>query len=310
MSNRKLLVVDDSESFQETIREVLVLSDFDVITANNGKEGLRKVYEDSPDLILLDCVMPEMDGYEMLATMRQDPLLVNKPVIMLTGKDNEFNEIKALTLGIDDYLIKPFNPDVLVARINAILERKTQRASDDPLALLCGKNVIRTEAERRLAQGLPFAAMFLDLNDFKSYNNRYGFKRGDEVIGETAGILLRAVRECGDKGDLGGHAGGDDFIILTAPERFKKMAEKIIEIFDASVAGFYDPDDRERGFIIATDRNNNTRKLPFLSIAIAVISTAQTRVVHYGQLEGVAAELKKLAKSQKHSAYAVDRRSK
>lgn len=307
-TNNKILVIDDSESFQETIKAVLSLADFDVITASNGREGLDRIYKDAPDLVILDCVMPEMDGYEVVKAMRQDPLLFNKPVIMLTGKDSEYDEIKGLALGIDDYIIKPFNPSLLIARLKAILERKAQSISANPLTLLSGNIVIKAEAEKRIASNTPFAMIYLDLSNFKSFNDKYGFQRGDEVIKNTASILIRSIRECGRKGDFIGHIGGDDFIVIAGPDNYVCICERIIALFDESIPGYYDPEDRQQGFIVSTDRNNNVQKFPFITISLAVISTAQTKIVHYGQLSEISAELKKVAKKSNHSTYVIDRR--
>ena len=306
----KILVVDDSRSFQETIKAVLYLADFDVITASNGREGLERIYAESPDLILLDCIMPEMDGYEVVKAMRQDPLLFNKPVIMLTGKDSEYDEIKGLALGIDDYIIKPFNPSVLIARVKAILERKAQSISANPLTFLSGNVVIKSESEKRINAAISFAMIYIDLNNFKSFNDRYGFQRGDEVIKNTASVLIQSVRECGQKGDFIGHIGGDDFIVLTTPEHYTAVCERIIQFFDESIPGYYDPDDKKQGYIVSVDRNNCVQKFPIMTISLAVISTAQTHIEHYGRLSEIAAELKKLAKKADHSTYVVDRRKK
>ena len=308
MINKKILVVDDSLSFQETIKDILTLADFDVATAVNGKDGLEKIYNENPDLIILDCNMPEMDGYEVVNAMRADPILFNKPVIMLTGRDSEYDEIKGLALGIDDYTVKPFNPTLLIARINATLERKMQSINANPLTLLCGNIVIKSETEKRMALGMPFAMLYIDLNNFKSFNDRYGFQRGDEVIKNSANILIRCVKDFGKKGDFIGHIGGDDFIVLTTPEHYQPISENIIKQFDDTITGFYDQEDLKKGFIEATDRNNVLQKFPVMSISIAVINTAHTVIVHYGQLSEIAAELKKLAKQQKRSAFVVDRR--
>lgn len=308
MANNKILVVDDSEAFQETITAVLALAEFDVITAGNGREGLDRIYRDAPDLVILDCMMPEMDGYEVVKAMREDPILFNKPVIMLTGKDSEYDEIKGLALGIDDYIVKPFNPSVLIARIKAILERKAQSISANPLTLLCGNIVIKSETEKRIAAGIPFAMIYVDLNQFKSFNDKYGFQRGDEVIKNTAHVLIRAVRECGQKGDFIGHIGGDDFILLSTPDCFTAVAERIIKLFDETIPSFYDEDDRKNGFIMSVDRAGNTQKFPLMTIALAIISTAHTKIVHYAQLSESAADLKKLAKKEQHSAYVLERR--
>jgi diguanylate cyclase (GGDEF)-like protein len=305
---KKILVVDDSLWFQETIRAILNLAGFDVLTASNGREGLEKVYRDSPDLVLLDCIMPELDGYGVVKAMREDPVLFSIPIIMLTGNDSEYDEIKGLELGIDDYILKPFNPSLLIARSKAILERKAQSISANPLTFLSGNVVIKAEGEKRLANGTPFAMIYIDLGNFKAFNDKYGFQRGDEVIKSTAGMLIRSVRECGKKGDFVGHIGGDDFIVLASPESFVRICERIIQLFDETILNFYEPEDRQQGFIVSLDRSNNIQKFPIMTISLAVINTAHTKIMHYGQLSEIAAELKKLAKKFNHSAYVVDRR--
>lgn len=308
VKNYKVLTIDDSPEFVETVRAVLSLSDLDVISAYGGREGLEKIYKESPDLVLLDLMMPDMDGYAVIKTMREDPVLYNLPVIMLTGKNGEGDEIKGLSFGIDDYIVKPFNPTVLVARVKAILERKALSTNANPLTFLAGNVIIRANAEKKIAAGVAFAMMYIDLNEFKSYNDRYGFERGDEVIKHTASILIKAVEECGQKEDFIGHIGGDDFIILTAPDHFTPLAERIIALFDESIPRFYDPEDKSRGYIISIDRSNTVKKFPLMTISVAIISTAQTRIVHYGQLSEIAMDLKKLAKKSNTSTSVVDRR--
>jgi PleD family two-component response regulator len=308
MAKKKILVVDDSEWFQETIKAVLEVAGFDVVTAMNGKEGLERVYRDTPDLVLLDCIMPELDGYGVVKAMREDPVLFHTPIIMLTGKDNEYDEIQSLQLGIDDYMSKPFTPPVLIARITTVLEKKESNVSANPLTMLSGNTVIKAEAEKRISSGIPFAMVYIDLGNFKSFNDKYGFQRGDDVIKKTAAVLIRAVRECGQKGDFIGHIGGDDFIILAASRNYVQICERVIALFDEGIPAFYDPVDRQQGFIISLDRNNNVQKFPLMTISLAVINTGHTKIVHYGQMSAIAAELKKLAKKYNHSAYVVDRR--
>ncbi len=304
----KILVVDDEPSLREMLEIILVNEGYSVITAGNGAEGLQKIYGESPDLILLDCSMPILDGYEVLERMRGDPLLVNKPVIMLTVLSSEHDEIRGLKLGVDDYIIKPFKSSLLLARVKAVLERKTNSMSANPLTMLSGNTVIKAETEKRMKSEAPFAMIYLDIANFKSFNDRYGFQRGDEVIKDTADILIRAAREKGQRGDFVGHIGGDDFIVLTSPEHYTGICEQVIGRFDETIPGFYDPDDRHRGYIVSVDRNNNLQKFPFMTVSLSVISTAITKIVHYGQLSKIAAELKKVAKRSPHSAFVVEKR--
>lgn len=308
MKRYKILIIDDSAEFLETTGAVLALSDMDVISASSAREGLEKIYREAPDLVLLDCLMPDMDGYAVVKAMREDPALYNLPVIMVTGKNGESDEIRGLAQGIDDYVVKPFSPTVLVARVRAILDRKTQNISANPLTLLAGNVAIRAAADKKLADGTPFSMMYIDLNQFKSFNDHYGFERGDAVIKHTAAVLMRAVEECGPKDAFLGHIGGDDFIILTDPDRYAPLGERIIALFDGSIGQFYDAADRDRGGIELVDRSKAVRRMPIMTVSIAVISTVHTRIVHYGQLSEIAMDLKKLAKKSDASTMVVDRR--
>jgi diguanylate cyclase (GGDEF)-like protein len=150
--------------------------------------------------------------------------------------------------------------------------------------------------------------IYLDISNFKSFNDRYGFQRGDEIIKNTADVMIRASREKGERGDFIGHIGGDDFIMITSPERSTAVCEEVIKRFDESIPGFYDPEDRHRGYIVSVDRNNNLQKFPYMTVSLAVISTTITKVVHYGQLSKIAAELKKVAKRSPHSTFVVEKR--
>ncbi len=120
----KILVIDDEPNLREMLDDILTLEGFKVVKAADGQEGLKKVYSDSPDLVILDCSMPILDGFEVLERMRKDPLLYSTPVIMLTVLSGEFDEIRGLELGADDYITKPFKPAQLIARINSVLGAK------------------------------------------------------------------------------------------------------------------------------------------------------------------------------------------
>jgi diguanylate cyclase (GGDEF)-like protein len=305
---KKILVVDDEANLREMLKDILSLADYEVVTAENGEEGLRKVYEETPDLVLLDCSMPVLDGYEVLERMRSDPLLVNKPVIMLTVLSGENDQIKGLNLGVADYITKPFKASLLLARVKAILERTAKSISANPLTLLAGNSVIKSEAEKRLASGKPFVMIYIDINSFKSFNDRYGFQRGDEEIKHTASIIIQAVRDYGQRGDFVGHIGGDDFIVIASEETYSAIANQIVVDFDNDIPDYYDPEDKSNGYILSTDRANVRKQFPIMAISLAVVNTAKTKIQHFAQLSEIAAELKKIAKQNAGSTIVIDRR--
>jgi diguanylate cyclase (GGDEF)-like protein len=306
LSMAKILVVDDELHLREMLRDILEMADFEVVTAENGEQGLEKLRSESPDLLLLDCSMPVMDGYETLERMRRDTMLVNMPVIMLTVLNSEQDEIKGLRFGVDDYITKPFKPSLLMARVRKVLDRQQLSISANPLTQLAGNAVIKTEAEKRLVSGVPFAMVYIDLDYFKSYNDKYGFYRGDEIIKHTAGLLIRAVKAGGGKGDFVGHIGGDDFIIITAPEKAPGICQSVISEFDSTVPAFYDQEDRQRGYIMAPDRSNVVHRFSLMTISLAVVSTEHQQMRDYGELVEIAAELKKQAKAADKSAWVTN----
>jgi diguanylate cyclase (GGDEF)-like protein len=154
----------------------------------------------------------------------------------------------------------------------------------------------------------PFALLTCDLDNFKAYNDHYGFLRGDRVIQSTARILQDTVEEyCRTEGFIG-HVGGDDFVLVVPTEVAANAAERIIELFDGDVPNHYEREDVERGFIEVEDRQGNPQKFPVLSVSIGIATTAARRFSHYGEAIAIAAEMKHFAKRQPGSAYAVDRR--
>lgn len=302
----KILVVDDEPALREMLRDVLEMAGFEVVTATNGALALEALRAAPVDLMLLDCSMPVMDGYETLEQMRRDSLLLTLPVIMLTVLSSEQDQIKGLRLGIDDYITKPFKSSVLLARVNRVLVRKQASISANPLTELAGNAVIKAEAEKRLVTAAPFALVYADLNNFKSFNDTYGFQRGDEIIKHTASLLVSVVKAGGGRGDFVGHVGGDDFVLMTGMDRAPALCASVIKEFDATIPAFYDASDRARGYIMALDRAHVMQKFPIMTISLAVVSTRHQVPLTYGAMIETAATLKSQAKQTARSAWVTN----
>jgi diguanylate cyclase (GGDEF)-like protein len=304
----KILIVDDEPFLREMLNDILSLAGYDVIKAVNGREGLEKIFSEKPDIVLLDCSMPEMDGYEVLIQLRKEPKFMNLPVIMLTAMSGENEEIKGFSLGLDDYITKPFKSAVLLARVRTILERKKLSVAANPLTYLSGNAAIKSEAEKRLHLGRHFALLYIDISNFKSYNDKYGFQRGDDVIKFTADCMLSAVKADCNEEDFVGHIGGDDFIIITSPKKAEALALRFIDKFDAGIGNFYDENDRRNGYIMSIDRQYNKKSFPIMTVSVAIISTEISNLTHFADISKRAAELKSLAKRNEKSSYVFERR--
>lgn len=305
----KVLMADDQTELLHLMEEMIGLAGFEVTTATDGVEAMQAVFETHPDIIVLDYNMPRKNGLEVAQDLKNNPLFAHIPIIIVTAVGEKHAKLKGLGMGIDDYLIKPVDADELVARIRMILKRNRQVLDTNPLSRLPGNPSIQAKVEREIAKGVDFAVLYLDLNNFKAYNDIYGFEAGDRVIKATANLLVKLTIQNENSEDFIGHIGGDDFIVVTDYGQAEALAQRIIHGFDEIAPSFYSKSDRERGHIVATDRQGNIKKFPFISIAIGIVHNASRPLHSFAQVSNIGTELKKGAKhSDDKSHYIVDRR--
>ena len=178
----------------------------------------------------------------------------------------------------------------------------------NPLTYLPGGIAIENILEKRIDSGALFAFCLVDLDNFKAYNDHYGYARGNQVIKNTALIIGEAVKTHGSDESFYGHIGGDDFVVVCPTDRFEKICQFIIDRFDQTVAQFYDPEDLKNGFIMRRSRKGVEEKFPTMTISIGVVTNQKRRLTHVVQVGEIAAEAKDHAKSKPGSVYYVDRR--
>lgn len=303
----KILTVDDDPDILDVLE--LALSEYyEVFQAKNGKEALEMVRSKNPDLIITDYMMPVMNGKEFCQMLKKDMLLQHIPVIMLTGKGDIKDKISGIDAGADDYLVKPFEPHELQARIKMILRRTVRSLDANPLTHLPGNTSIMEEIQRRIDSNTKFAVGYVDLDKFKVYNDKYGFEKGDEVIRKTAMVIIQACEEIVGSDVFVGHIGGDDFVFISDDSVADGISRKIIADFDQEVPSFYNKEDREKGFIIGKDRQGNEIKSGLLSVSIGIVSNVSHEVTHVAQIGEIGAELKKYAKGVEKSNFVRDQR--
>jgi GGDEF domain-containing protein len=178
----------------------------------------------------------------------------------------------------------------------------------NPLTRLPGSVTIENVVNERLKEETPIAFCQLDLSNFKAFNDRYGYARGNEVLQATAKIVTEVVKSKGKEDDFVGHIGGDDFVVITSPERYEKICRAIIDSFDRVVVDFYDPEDRQRGYIDGETRQGQRVSFPIMTMAISVVTNQFCRLLNHVQVGEIAAEVKNYAKSFSHSTFVVNRR--
>jgi diguanylate cyclase (GGDEF)-like protein len=304
----KILIVDDDPDIRDILKIILSEENYEVIETDNGEDALRLIRTKSPDLVLLDYKIPKIDGRQVCKLVKEDILLQHLPIIMVTGKGDIDDKVEGIYAGADDYIVKPFEPKELLARIRMVLRRTERDLEANPLTRLPGNVSILKELNKLIEKNELFAVCYLDLDKFKSYNDKYGFERGDEVIRATARIIIKVVKNFGEKDDFIGHIGGDDFVIITHPKTVDTICQNIIEEFKKISPTFYSEEDRQRGYIIAKDRKGNEEKIPLLTISIGVVTNEYRKIEHVAQIGEIGAELKNFAKRLEGSNYVKDKR--
>jgi diguanylate cyclase (GGDEF)-like protein len=306
----KILVVDDDPLMRRIVTQSLDKANYELIEADSGASGIETALQSRPDLIILDVMMPGMDGFEVVHRLRRHPMTQSIPIVMLTALGEMSEKVHGMQLGADDYITKPFDPRELRARVEAHLKRSEQYLQTSPLTNLPGNPAIQQVIAAHLATREPMAVIYLDLSNFKAYNDKYGWLAGDQILKELGDIIIRTVLELGDKDDFVGHIGGDDFVILTRPTCAETVAQKIISEFDRSIPEHYNKEDLERGYIESTDRQGVLRQFPFASISAAIVTNEFRELFHPLQIAQLAAEVKRYLKSLPGSQYGYDRRRK
>jgi diguanylate cyclase (GGDEF)-like protein len=304
-----VLVVDDDPDIARFVEVNLRSAGYDVAVAGDGMEALEKATELHPDLVLLDVMMPRIDGFEVAQRLRKNPQTANASIIMLTAKALSADKVTGLQAGADDYIIKPFDPIELLARVKGTLRRAKEMRNLSPLTALPGNIRIQEEIERQVHEERDFAVLYCDLDNFKAYNDQKGFVRGDRLIQAAARIIQDAVVEHAGAEGFIGHVGGDDFVAVLGPDAAETVAKRICERFDEARADFYDAEDLERGYVEMEDRKGELQRIPLVSISVGIASSAKRRFAHYGEAVAVATEMKSFAKREAGSTYAVDRRT-
>lgn len=303
---KRILIADDEQSVCQLLEIVLSGQGYEVAIAHNGDQLVRMAQERAPDLVLVDLMMPYLDGYEAIRQLRNDTRTAHVPMVILTAKSTPEDVVTGFETGADDYITKPFNIPELLARIKGHLRRAAQRPVRNPLTDLPGNILITEELKYRLKQDEPFAFLYVDLDSFKAFNDTYGPARGDRVIRVLAEVLVEQVQKYGAGDDFIGHIGGDDFTIMTSPRVLDDLCQHIIAAFDLKVRELYDTEDLERGYLQGVDRQGVPRRFPIISLSIGAVTNRYRSFTNYEEISRVAAEMKQFAKQQSGSSYAVD----
>jgi EAL domain-containing protein (putative c-di-GMP-specific phosphodiesterase class I)/DNA-binding response OmpR family regulator len=305
-----ILIVDDDPDMLRTVGDIFLSEGYNVVRVSSAEKALQEIYTKTPHIIILDLMLPGMDGFELCKIIKQDIVLSHIPIIIVSGKlKNNKDKLRGLQEGAVDYITKPFDPLEMLAKIKTFLRHTHYQLDANPITRLPGNSSSISAIEACIRQNRPFAVCYADLDNFKAYNDTYGFEQGDKVIKFTADIVKKCFYKMRLKGGFIGHLGGDDFIFITDIKKTKKACVDIIKLFDKEIVSFYPKSDIKKGHIVQFDRKGKLQKFPIMTISIVVVHNSTRKVEHVGHVSRIAAELKTYIKTFKGSNYIFDRRS-
>lgn len=304
----RILVVDDEKNILDIIKFNLEVEGYEIVTSMDGEDALRRVGELKPDLILCDIMMPELDGLEVCRRLKSDGRTNQIPVVMLSAKTQAQDKVSSIEAGADDFITKPFDFSDLVARIKINLIRARQKRDVSPLTGLPGGISIEAETKMRITRDEKFAILYMDIDNFKPFNDIYGFPEGDRAIKLLASIVDEVIREYGNMDDFIAHGGGDDFVVITTPDKATLIAEKVIGAFDEQIPALYREEDLKRGYSIFVDRLGRDNYIPIMTLSIGIASNQQRRITTHWEVGEIAKETLNYSKSIPGSTFFIDRR--
>lgn len=304
---RRILLLHNELAPIEALTAALEKAGFQVVEGNLPDLALHELVYDPPCLILATEGAGGHSVETLARNLKHDAFLGRLPLVVFV-RDTRLNDIDWGALGVDDFITIPFRTEDVVHRVRLCLSRLTRSLDANPLTRLPGNTTILFETTARIESGQPFALAYVDIDNFKSFNDRYGYGRGDEVLVVACRILTTVVGELAGSEGFVGHVGGDDFVFMSRPNTVDAICQTVIKRFDLVIPDFYDRDDRLQGYINSVDRRGNKEQFPVMSLSIAVVTNERCPIAHPGDVSKITSELKKRAKALKGSVYVKDER--
>ena len=292
MGKARLLIVEDDFDISNMLKIYFTGQNYEVDIAPRGMVALEKTRQNMPHLIVLDIMLPDIDGFEVCKNLRTNTRTSHVPIIFLTQKDERSDKLQGLELGADDYITKPFDIEELKLRVQRAITRAEQQSLTDPRSGLPAGRMIEDQL-RQIIRKQNWSLMDVRINHYESFKEVYGFVAGDDVLRFTAMLMGEVVDELGTINDFIGHAGGDNFIIITAEESASIIKKHLKDRFAEEVLSHYNFMDREQGYIMSTDRSGQLIQTPLMRLAVGIVAPSQHQFADIREITELAAEARR-----------------
>lgn len=305
----KFHLITADEGLERVLKSLWPDSQTAWLTLHEGRKSMERLLMEPPDLFLIDNRIPDIPAVDLAKLVKGENVYRQIPVMLLLALEDVPTLENMSDVEVDDFLVLPCDASLARLRIELTLQRSRRSFDANPLTRLPGNTSIIRRIQRGIESGEEFAVGYVDLDHFKSFNDKYGFSRGDEVLMMTSRLVVNSLRGVPAPKRFVGHVGGDDFVFIAPLQDAEDICRGIAETFDAIIPSFYDEQDRITGRILSKDRQGQAQEFPLMTVSIGVTHNRGGRLRHYGQASAAAAALKGLAKQNGRSGYVIDRRT-
>jgi diguanylate cyclase (GGDEF)-like protein len=303
----EVYIIDDDETsilvFKELFRED---KQYKFVSVNT--DSIDVALKNIPSLIVINEDAVDVDVVKLCRKIRKDENNMITPVIVVSSNSSRMHRMEILNEAVEYFIKKPVDEGYLYYTVKNLTRLLAINRRVSPLTGLPGNVQIQAELKKHLMKQEEFSVMYLDLDNFKAYNDEYGFLKGDEVIKYTANVITKCIHNDFNQIGFVGHIGGDDFIAIVPYKDTEALCQQIIARFDKGIKSFYNEADIENGYIEIANRKGIVEKFPLVSISIAVVVADKNRFDNILEIGDVSAQVKHAVKSVLGSSYAIDRR--
>ena len=303
---RNIFVIDNKDTLKEKIKKFFA-EEKEIRVKKILSKDYEKVFKNIPDIIIINETSIEENVLDLCKNIRNNEDNLITPIVVVSANNDKKHIIEILKNQVDLFIESPVNDKILFYSIKNLLRLLNSNRTVSPLTGLPGNVQIQAEIKKRLMSGRDFEMLYLDLDNFKAYNDTYGFSNGDEMIKFTARVISKNVFK-GSENNFVGHIGGDDFVAITEDVNFEKICQNIIAEFDSEVLDYYNKEDRERGYIEVENRKGIMEQFALTSISIGAVEANNKRFKNVLEVGEAGAVVKHLAKTIFGSTYVIDRR--
>ncbi|RJX35304.1 MAG: diguanylate cyclase [Desulfurivibrio sp.] len=307
---KRILIAGEQIISTPEHRIVLEAKGCQLLLMKDLQSALSLILEDPPDMLIMEKSFgEEKTPLALLTAVKGCLQKTNIPVILVIDERQILSGLDWQQYAVDDFVVRPFTPELLQARIRLAEARMIRVFDNNPLSRLPGNTSILQAIQKAIDAKESFAVCYIDIDNFKPYNDRYGFSQGDDVILMVARIAVNVVDELAREGSFVGHVGGDDFVFIVREEKVKPVCERILANFEVVRNMFIPAEDLKAGCYVEKDRQGRETVFGLLSLSIAVVITGAHHFSHYGEVSTIASEVKHFVKKKEGSNYMIDRRS-